>query len=254
MEIQSFKKKKDNKYEIIFKDGSSIELYDDVIIKYNLLINKKITDINEVTKYNASLDAYYLSVKYINKKMRTKLEIKKYLEKKGFDNKVINGTIDKLVDSKIIDESLYVKAFVNDQINFSSIGPNKIVNKLCMLGIDKQNSYDYLDTIDKNIWIEKIDKLISKKIKTNRNYSSIVLKNKILSSLISEGYDKELILEVLNNYEIKSDINIIKKEYDKIKTKLSKKYDGSNLEFRICMKLKAKGFTNEEIEQIKTGY
>ena len=34
---------------------------------------------------------------------------------------------------------------------------------------------------------------------------------------------------------------------------LSKKYDGNNLEFQICMKLKSKGFTNEEIEQIKTG-
>ena len=32
MEIISFKKKKSNKYEITFKDGSTIDLYDDVIM------------------------------------------------------------------------------------------------------------------------------------------------------------------------------------------------------------------------------
>ena len=139
MEIQSFKKKKNNKYVIIFKDQSNIEIYDDVILKYNLLINKKINkdSFDEIMKYNASLDAYYLSLKYLNSKMRTKLEITKYLEKKEFDKKTIDNTIERLEKNKIVDEKLYIKSFVNDQINFSNIGPNKIVNKLSVLGISK---------------------------------------------------------------------------------------------------------------------
>ena len=253
MEIQTFKKKKDNKYEIIFKDKSSIDLYDDVIIKYNLLINKKIDkkEFEEITKYNASLDAYYISLKYISKKMRTKLEIKKYLEKKEFDYKTIKETIDKLEKNKVINEKLYIKAYINDQINFSVYGPNKIVNKLYLLGIDKNKSYDYIDSIDNKIWIEKIEKIINKKIKANKNYSTMMLKNKIVSSLINDGYDKGMILEVLNEYKIDNDIKIIEKEYNKIKNKLSKKYDGNNLEFQIEMKLRSKGFSSEEIDKIK---
>ena len=253
MEIQSFKKKKDNKYEILFKDGSSIDLYDDVIIKYNLLSNKKINNLDEITKYNNSLDAYYLAIKYINKKMRTKTEIKKYLAKKEFDDITIKNTVDKLVNNKVIDEDIYIKAFVNDSINFANIGPNKIVNKLYLLGIDKNKSYEYINNIDKKVWIDKIKKIVDKKNKVNKNYSLLYLKNKILTSLINDGYDKELIMEVLEDYDFKCDERIIKKEYDKLKNKLSKKYEGSNLEFQIQMKLKAKGFTSEEIEHIKTG-
>ena len=255
MEIQSFKKKKNNKYEIIFKDQSSIDLYDDVIIKYNLLANKKMDNklFEEIVKYNASLDAYYISLKYLNSKMRTKLEIKKYLEKKEFDNKTINETIEKLENNKAVDESLYIKAFVNDQINFSNIGPNKIINKLNTLGIDKKNSLEYINNIDKNVWLEKLEKLINKKIKTNKKYSLMMLKNKIMTSLCNDGYDKSMIVEVLSNIDIKLDSSIINKEYEKIYNRLYKKFDGSALEYQIKMKLKSKGFSNEEIEKIKLG-
>lgn len=255
MEIQSFKKKKNNKYEIIFKDQSNIDLYDEVIIKYNLLANKKMDKqlFEEIVKYNASLDAYYISLKYLNSKMRTKLEIRKYLERKDFDNKTINETIEKLEKNKAIDENLYIKAFVNDQINFSNIGPNKIINKLNTLGIYKKDSLEYINSIDKTVWIEKLEKLINKKIKINKKYSLMMLKNKITTSLYNEGYDKNIIIDVLNNIDIDIDSSIINKEYEKLYNKLSKKYEGSALEYQIKIKLKSKGFTNEEIDKIKLG-
>lgn len=255
MEIKSYKKKKNSKYEVIFKDDSSIELYDDVIIKYNLLVDKKIDSkkLENIVKYNASLDAYYLSLKYLNSKMRTKLEIKNYLEKKGIDNITISNTIAKLEKNKAIDEETYLKSYVNDQIRFKNYGPHKIVSNLNALGISKEDSYLYLETIDDDIWKEKIKKLIAKKINSNNNYSVIVLKNKIVNFLINEGYDKWKINSILQNFEFKEDMEAILKEYNKQKRKLSKKYDGEALEFQIRMKLKAKGFTNKELEKIKIG-
>jgi regulatory protein len=253
MEIKSFKKEKGNKYKIIFKDNTDIILYDDVIVKYNLLINKIIDNkkIEEIVSYNNNLDAYYIALKYINKKMCTKLEIEKYLAKKDFNQEIIKETINKLENNKAIDEKLYVKSYCNDKINFSNIGPNKIATKLSLLGIKKEEIYDYLETIDKNIWLNKINKLIDKKIKSNKNYSVSLLKNKILNSLINDGYDKNMIIDVLNNKNIEVNTNIILKEYNKQKNKLVKKYDGEALEFQIKLKLKSKGFSNEEIDKIK---
>ena len=256
MEIKTFKKEKGNKYKIIFTTGEDIVLYDDVIVKFNLLANKKFdtNKLEEIIKYNTSLDAYYLSLKYISKKMRTKLEIKKYLEKKEIDYKTIDETIDKLVKNKALDEEVYIKAYCNDQINFNNIGPNKIVSKLKDLGISKEDSYLYLSTIDSEIWKEKISKLIDKKIKSNRNYSSIMLKNKILNSLVNDGFDKKMVLDILNTKNICSDQKILIKEYNKQKNKLSKKYDKEALEYQIKIKLISKGYSASEIENIKTGF
>ena len=83
MKIIKFKKDKNNIYKIYFDDDVVISLYDDVIVKYNLLVNKEmdINKFNEIVQYNSFLDGYYKSIKYINKKMRTELEIRKYLIK-----------------------------------------------------------------------------------------------------------------------------------------------------------------------------
>ena len=78
MEIVKFKKSKSNLYEIMLDNGLSFKLYDDVIVKYNLLVNKKFDDkfFEDVRNYNDSLDAYYLSIKYLNTKMRSEKEQK----------------------------------------------------------------------------------------------------------------------------------------------------------------------------------
>ena len=54
MEIVKFKKNKDNSYMVIFDNELSLKLYDDVIIKYNLLSHKVLTDelLSEITNYN----------------------------------------------------------------------------------------------------------------------------------------------------------------------------------------------------------
>ena len=90
MEIKKFKKLKNNIYELELDNGSLVKLYDDVIVKYSLLINKKIDNklLDEITKYNTSLDAYYLSLKYISKKLRCEKEIEKYLTKLDFNKDV----------------------------------------------------------------------------------------------------------------------------------------------------------------------
>ena len=59
MEIIRFKKGKKNIYEVELDNGSILKLYDDVIVKYNLIVNKHLTDksLKEITDYNDSLFA-----------------------------------------------------------------------------------------------------------------------------------------------------------------------------------------------------
>ena len=97
MEIVKFKKLKDNNYLLTFDDESTIKLYDDVIINFNLLVNKKFDKqkLLEIMKYNDELESYYKALRYINRKLRSKLEVIKYLEK-DYDKKIVTKTINKL--------------------------------------------------------------------------------------------------------------------------------------------------------------
>ena len=76
MQINKFKKVGKNKYKIIF-DNTELLLYEDIILKYNLLIKKDIDEVllDEIISENSYYDAYDKSLSYIEAKLRTKREI-----------------------------------------------------------------------------------------------------------------------------------------------------------------------------------
>jgi len=136
MEIVKFKKNKDNTFMVIFDNDLSLKLYDDVIVKYNLLSNKILDDklLSEITEYNAYLIGYYKSIKYIMKKLRSEKEVRTFLEKMDIKKSDIDKIILKLRKDGYINESNYLKAYINDQINLTLNGPDKIKDSLKKLG------------------------------------------------------------------------------------------------------------------------
>lgn len=250
MQILKYKKSKDNTYDIEFDNNIKINLYDDTIIRFNLLTKKNITtsEFNEITKYNDESTSYYKSVKYINIKLRSEKEIKAFLNKKNYTNDIIENTIKRLKKEGYLNSKLYIESYINDQINLSNNGYNKILNNLIALGFNESDIKEKLDSFNKEIWNNKLNKIIDKKIKTNYSNSVNKLKDKIVYDLINLGYLKEDIIEVLNIKQI-DDNEIFVKDYKKIKEKLSKKYEGYELNYQLKNKLYQKGYNLDLINK-----
>ena len=247
MEIKKYIKDKGNKYKV-YIDDEVITLYDDVIVKYNLLINKVMDNkkFNEITKYNDFLDGYYKAIKYINKKMRTELEIKKYLSKLDINSKDIDKIIDILYKDGYLNKEIYMKAYVNDQYNLTNNGPMKVKKDLINLGYKDVDIIDYINSLD---WNYRIEGIINKKIKINHKLSNNALKTKLLNDIIKMGYGKEDILIYLENINLCNDFAILVKEFNKIYNKYSKKYNGNELEYKVINYLYKKGFNIEDIKR-----
>lgn len=242
MNIEKYKKKNNNLYEITLSNKDIIVLYDDVILKYNLLLKKEIDNnlLKKVLDENKKYESYYIALKFLNTKLRTEKEIRNKL--KDFDNETIRYTIDRLKQEGYLNDLVYIKSFINDEINLKLTGQDKILFLLKKKGFNELDINNYLNTIDNNIWNNKINKYIIKKINTNHNLSGLFLKKKIIDDLINKGFYKEDILLCLDNYEFNDDLNIYEKEYNKLKNKLSKKYSGEELEYHIKTNLFKKGF------------
>ena len=73
--------------------------------------------------------------------------------------------------------------------------------ELVQLGIDNNIIESNIAMIDEDMLINRIKKSIEKDIKTNKKYKGIVLKNKIYNHLITQGYSKEKVLNVINIYD-----------------------------------------------------
>lgn len=250
MEIKKISKKNKNTYEVILKDLTKLNLFDDTIIHFNLLSNKKITEVElkEISEYNASLAAYYKAINLINFKLRTKKEISDKLKKLNYNNDIISKTINRLESEGYINDNLYLKSYITDQINLSLKGPNKIIMELTKLGFTKESIISYLGNIDNEIWLDKISKIIDKKMKSNHNLSNKMFLEKIKKDLFNMGYYKEHIDIVLNDLTLDSDMSILKREYEKEYKKLSHKYEGDILSNKLKYNLYRKGFSKDLIE------
>ena len=248
MEIKKFKKLKNNIYELELDNGSLVKLYDDVIVKYSLLINKIIDNklLDEITNYNTSLDAYYLSLKYISKKLRCEKEIEKYLTKLEFNKDVIDKTISKLNKEGYLKHDIYIKSYINDIYNFNNYGPDKIIFNLRELGFNLNEIEPYLEDKD---FRSKAIKIIDKKVKANHKLSNYMLKQHISNYLINLGYSKDVFYDYLDNIKINNKDILVKEASNYIK-KYSKKYQNKELLYFVKDKLYKKGYNSDEIDEV----
>ena len=249
MKILKYKKIK-NKYRVYIDNETTIDLYEDIILKYDLLLKKELDEkkLELIKKDNNLEESYQKALSYLNTKMRTKQEIRNYLLRKNFENDNINKTIKRLEEKGLISEELYIRAYINDRINLSSDGPNKIKYSLINEKMNEQLINKYLSELDYNYIEEKLDKLIDKKIKSIKNCSGYVLKQKLLSHFYNLGYSIEMIEDLITKKNLNNSENG-EKEYYKLYNKYSKKYDGYELENIIRQKLYSKGFDYDEIKK-----
>lgn len=252
MKIEEIKKQKNGKYKITFESGKVLNTYDDVILNNSLLFHKDVDSLlfnklNEETKY---YDVYNKTIKYIEKKLRSKKEVEVFLDKNEIEINDKKKIIDKLESINLINDKLFANAYFQDRINLSSDGPYKILNELKKNNISDDIILSVEEKIDNAGIYEKLSKLILKKIRSNRNKSNYMLKQKIIINMINLGYEKSMIIDIINE-NIDNNNSVIQNEYKKLFNKLSKKYDDEELNRMIKNKLIQKGFALEEINKIE---
>lgn len=254
MKIGKYTKLKDNRYSVKIGD-TLVKLYDDVIVKFELLRKKEIDEtlFEEMMTYNDSLEAYYKGLKYITRKLRTEKEVFVYLSKE-YKKSVVNQSIERLRKDGYLNEEIYLKAYVMDQVHLSSSGPNKIKKDLIKLGIAEDKIQEELNKIDDEIWLEKLEKLVGKAIVSNKRYGENKLKEKLIYDLGNKGYYKWMIEEAFDKNCFQDNGEILKKEFNKVVTKLTKKYEGYELESKVIAKLLSKGFCYDDIKKVLSDF
>lgn len=253
MKIKSYKKLKNNSYKISFEDNTDdCILYDDVILKYNLLLKKEISfqELEKIKEENESLSCYYKAIQYLTKKNRSKKEIREYLKKQKYALQDIENTIALLEEKKMINEETYLQMFIHDQINLTYNGPKKIEIKLVELGLNKEKIQEELAKFSKEVWQERLEHIILKKINANKKDGINKLKEKIVYQCINEGYLKENILLILDTIELPKNDHALEKETQKLYKKLALKYSGNELTYQIKGRLLNKGFSYEDIDAV----
>ena len=244
MKIEKFKKRPNGLYTIYLDNFNSYDFYEEIILKYELLLTKNIEEdeLNEIIKDNKNYESYYDALKTLKRTIKTKEEIRKLLTEKKYSKENIDLSIKMLEKQGYLNDKNYAKSYVHNCIITTTKGPKKIILELEKKGIKEEDYKEALEEYTESIEKEKIEKLISKKIKSNHTKSAKILKQKLLQDLTNNGFHQDIIKEVLNSTAIEENDDIAKKEYQKYYNKLSKKYSGKELEYKLKQKMYSLGF------------
>lgn len=251
IKVNKIKKKKSELYIIDIEDYGKVEVYEESIIKHNILYKKEIDiDLIKILEIEANdSGAYFKALNYISYRQRSIKEIKDYLKKKEVSKKTITTVVERLLNEGYLNDTSFSKSYTADKINLTKWGPLKIKKELEKLVKDKNIIDDVIDEVDNEIIVEKASRIVIKQSKINRKYSSGELKNRLYTNLFNLGYSKEVIEIALQNLEKQDDSLLLEKEYSKVYNKLSKKYNGKELDLKIKSTLFKKGFEVNEIDK-----
>ena len=254
LKILNYSKLKNDMYRLSLSNGKVIDLYEDVILEYELLYTKKIEDLDDILNYNSLWEAYYKGIKYLSRGQRTKYELRGYLFK-YYDKQMIDFAMEMIEKKGYLNDDSLVESYAKDQLLLTKNGYFKIVDDLEKKGINREVVCDYLNTIDKNIWIERANKIADKIVKNNKKYGYKILKEKIAYDLTRMGYSKEIIMNILYNIKIEKDDSLLEKNCDIFYKRYSKKYKGSTLKSKILATLISKGFRyDDSLKMIEKKY
>ena len=248
MKIIKYKKGKNNEYKIL-TDEKEYNLYDDIIIRYELLLKKEISkkEWEKILKENNLQKAYYEGLKAINTKLRTAKEIGTILKKKDYTTKEIEYAINRLESEGYLNHKIYIESFIHDALTLKVIGEHKIYQDLIKLGFKEEEIKELLNKVDPKIYQEKIAKYVTKKLKANKK-SVNEFKQKITIDLIKKGFNKEDVIAYLDTIALKDNEEQIIKLINKLYNKYINKYDLYTTKMKIKEYLYRKGYNNIDID------
>lgn len=248
MKILKYKKMTNGRYKLEFDNLQELQLYEETILKYELLLKKEIDPslLMEIHEYDKEWDIYYVALKALKTRFRSVKDLREFLIHKEYPMNLVDKIIHILLEQGYLNDVSFARGYINNQILTSSKGPFRITKDLSSKGINQEIISNEISIFSEEIQVEKIRKIVSVALKSNRTRGGVVLKNKIINDLITFGYDLAIINKVICDYEFDNNSDIAKREYEKLYRKYSRKYSGRDLEYRIKEKLYQKGLSYED--------
>ena len=246
--IVSIKYLKD-KVTLKLKDETKIDINKEVFTSFYLFKGKILTEkeIKEINNQNRIFELYKYARKISTKRVYSEHKMREKLYLKTTNVIDVNEVINKLKKNGLIDDSEFVKEYV-EYANNRNIGKNKIIAKLQEKGV----FYEEIQKIkfDSNLEYKKAKTYLAKIDEKYDKYNYQAKKDKATRFLISQGFDMNVAREVANEVSVpkhKDEVNKLKQDFDKAVRQYKTKYTGREFKDKVFQSLLRKGYKMSDI-------
>jgi len=196
MRIERIEKKDEKNVAITLDNGEKLYLAYDIFLKNGLKKNDEISEsrflllVEENQKFHLKQKAF----RYLGRRLHSSYELKIKLRQKGYKQELIEQVISELGDSNYLNDYEFASLYADENIRNKLWGKKKLEAELFKKGIDRNIISKIVgEKCESGDELEQALELGRKKIKTllSRGIETEKLKTKLISFLLTKGYDYE---------------------------------------------------------------
>lgn len=195
----SFNKKNPKKIDIFVDDEEYATINADVVANLRLREGLELTVelIDNIKSLDDIQECYLKGLSYLTKSSKTEKEIINYLYQKGFHKKLIDESVERYKNYRLIDDERYCQNYIDYHKNKKSkfIIKQNLLNK----GINKDLIDTYLEDIEQN---EVIIKYTEKYLK-GKNLDNVIYQ-KLIKYLLGKGFTISQIKNSIKDFDYES--------------------------------------------------
>lgn len=248
-------KRSSDRYNIYLDNTYAFSVSEDIFVKFQLHKGKHLSPsiLNKIKRADDFHRSYIQAIHYLSYRMRSEMEVRDYLKKKEIVDETIDAIIEKLYDEKLLDDLQFASMFITDRINHSNKGPIVIQKELLGKGVSQNKIDQALQQFSETKQLQKIRKWLEKEVNKKSKYPFHRRKEQLTKKLFQRGFTQAVIDEALQGVEMEKDeaeeMELLKKQADKLYNKYKKKFSGYELQMRMKQRLYQQGFEMEYIQQ-----
>lgn len=255
--IVKITKAKGRFYQVDLSNQEQLLVSEDLLVSYRLLKGLEITEKDfEELKEASQIDVAYQKVlSYLSYQLRTKKDIRQYLNKLELSAAQSLQIIKKLEELKLLDDLVYAESYVRTQVRLGDKGPKNLAQQLKEKGIAIEDIEKALQQFPDTEQLEIGKKTAEKIQRRQQNKSRRDQLQKIRLGLMQKGFEQSVIEEVLQQFSTEPDAeeeweNLVK-QGEKLWQK-NQRFEKSKQRLKVKQSLYQKGFSLDLIQEFLT--
>jgi len=248
-------KKALHRYNIFLNDTYAFSVDEDILVQYHIHKGMELTEeaVKDITSHEDMHQSYVKAIHYLSYRMRSKQEVRNYLNQKEVTSTVREEIIARLEKEQLMDDLAFSEAFVRDRMNQTTKGPKLIMNELREKGVDIETAKEALTQYDEEQQFTKAYKWAQKEAKKKSAHAVKKRQEQIANKLRQKGFASDVVSAVMSDIEIEVDeeeeYGRLEKQANTLRRRYEKKYEGYELKMKLKAALYNRMFSRNLIDE-----
>lgn len=274
-------KKRKERYSLYIDGEFKLGIDEAVLIHFALYKGQEIDEdlLNDIKEREYRQGIYGRGLNYLSYGQRSIKEMRDYLKKylikeyhqklteaeaagqketvqlnpeEMIDYELIQETIDRLIEQRLLNDTLYGQSYVRSAALLNRKGPQVLKRELTRKGLSPSDIESALEEYPEDQQHENIMAVSEKYIRSKRQYPPKRVRQKLNEHLRTKGYPSDLINQTLEQLDFEEEVvdqdDLLNREAEKLVRTRSKRFKGYDLQNKIKEGLYRKGFDLQEIK------